>query len=150
MLDIISPGYPPRTLEFMGDRFELSGFPVGPSLIVVSAEGLKGSRYLHVRNEERTTVDIPVYPPVSLTGRLVDAVTGQPTRGAVSIPLFAEIWTEEDGSFVFRGAPAGESFLTVNSDPPSSPRRVQRIAAQLVKLAPDQDNDLGNIAVPAP
>jgi Carboxypeptidase regulatory-like domain len=147
-VDIVSPGHPPRSQEFMGDRFELSNFPVGPSLIIISAEGLKGSRYVSLRNEERTAVDIPLYPPVTLKGRLVDAATGRPVRAAVSIPLFTIPGVDDDGRFVFHGIPAGETFLTVSRTWRTNTRNGQLIEAQLVKVAPEQDNDLGDIPVP--
>jgi hypothetical protein len=142
LLDILplSPSGPRRSYEFEGNRFELPRFPLGPSQLLVNADGLRASLLLDLQPEERKVLEIPVYPGVSLTGRLVDATTRQPLRRLLVNPGPFLGWvTEQDGRFFFRDLPPGELFLHIAHQPPVR-----------VKLAPEQDNDLGDLAVPAP
>ncbi|WP_224364756.1 carboxypeptidase regulatory-like domain-containing protein [Hyalangium versicolor] len=149
LVDVLSPpgSLTPRTYEFMGDRFEIPGFPVGPSLVVVTADGMRASHTLQLQSGEDKTLDVLLYPSVSMTGRLVDAVTRQPVASAwVTLPLFGRAPTDENGRFAFRNLPAGENLLYLH-------RQITQPllwnALQQVKLAPEQDTDVGDIAMPA-
>jgi hypothetical protein len=133
------------TYEFMGGLFELNGLPVGPSTLVVTVDGrLRASVPIDLHPEERKALDIPVYPGVAVTGRIVDPATQQPVAGAaVAVPLFGFVTTVQDGRFTFRDLPAGENFFRIS-------RQQSLMATQHVMLSPGQGTDLGDIAIPAP
>ncbi len=151
ILDISSASMrvPTRAYEFVGDRFELPEFPLGPTQLVVTANGLRASLSLNLQPEERKELELPVYPGVAMTGRLVDVTTRQPVRAWVVAPLRGGYLTGEDGRFSFQDLPAGEFFLNFRRTHISSPGE-SLPAPQLVRLSPEQDNDVGDIAVHVP
>ncbi|HYI02887.1 carboxypeptidase regulatory-like domain-containing protein, partial [Hyalangium sp.] len=129
--------------EFMGDQFELNGLPVGRSQILVSVDGVAtASVVVDLLPEERKVLEIAVSPGVSVTGRVVDAVTRQPVAGAsVLVPRLATTSTSPDGRFALRSMPVGEHLLIVHRHP-------SHRVTQLVKLSPEQDKEVGDISVP--
>ncbi|WP_224369049.1 carboxypeptidase-like regulatory domain-containing protein [Hyalangium versicolor] len=130
----LDPNEYPSTYAFMGDRFEIPQFPVGPAQLVVIAEGMSASLYLDLQPEERKVLELPVYPGVTVTGRFVNAATRQPVIGLLR---FYPTETGPDGRFVLRDLPPGEFFLRIDLGP-----------YLRVKLPPGQDTDLGEIAIP--
>ncbi|WP_224244415.1 carboxypeptidase regulatory-like domain-containing protein [Hyalangium gracile] len=145
MLNILSPESmnPLKSYRFAGDRFELPEFPLGPNLLVVNADGMRAALLLDLQPGERKVLELPVYPGVSMRGRFVDAVTRQPVQAQIVPPLSRGRFTEQDGLFSFRDLPSGELFLHISR--PGGSNLLQRVT-----LAPERDNDLGDIPVPAP
>ncbi|MFL5348683.1 MAG: carboxypeptidase regulatory-like domain-containing protein [Hyalangium sp.] len=141
ILEIIPPNQldSPRIYEFMGDHFELPRFPLGPTQILVNADGQRASLFVELQPEEHKVLEIPVYPVVSLTGRLVDAATRQPVALVINPRSFLGQRTGPDGRFSFRALPAGELMLYIAGQPPLR-----------VKLSPGQINDLGDLPVHIP
>lgn len=146
LLDLVSrvPPQKPETHEFMGNQFELSGASLAQSqLLVLTADGQRAALTLDLRPGEDTRLQIPVYPGVPLTGRVVDASTREPVaRAHVSLPLFGTVDTSGDGRFAFRDLPEGEHLLHVS--------RGSSLTTHPVKLLPGQGNDVGDLAIPAP
>jgi hypothetical protein len=139
-------GAEPTAREFMGDRFELSGqLPSGPSQLMVTADGvLRASVLLELKPGEHKSLELPVFPGVPLVGRLVDEATHQPVAGMrVQVEPFGSVTTAQDGRFAFRELPAGELFLHLY-------RQSAWVARHVVRLSPEQANDVGDLTVPAP
>jgi hypothetical protein len=141
-VDLIPPGIHFATSSFTGDRFSLSA-PAGQTQLLVSAHDTLGaSVVLDLRPGDHKELEIAVFPGVTMTGRLVDAATRQPVKGAsIYILGLQRNSASEDGRFVFNNVPAGEHFLDVYR------QRLERTRL-LVKLLPGQANNVGDFAVP--
>jgi hypothetical protein len=135
--------------EVLGDRFELRELLPGPSLLMVRAEEMRASVLIDLRPGERRSLEIPVYPAVSMTGRIIDATTHQP-RFSVTLrhPVLGEILHEADGRFVFRELPPGEQFFQVMWHVPGT--RTWMYKLHMVRLTTNPVNDLGDLELPLP
>jgi hypothetical protein len=139
----------PISYEFLGDQIELRGLSPGPSVLMVRAEGMKAALHLDLRPGERRVLEIPVYPAVSMTGRLIDAATHQPVDWAmVYHPLYGASQTGKDGRFAFRELPPGEQILLVTRY--DSRTKTSMLTMHTVRLTTTPENDVGDIEVPAP
>jgi hypothetical protein len=151
VLDVLSPDsvQTSTAYEFIGDRFELRGLPPGPSQLAVTADGMRAALRVDLRPGERKLLEIPVYPGVSMTGRLIDAATRQPVEAAwVLHPLFGTVRPGKDGRFTFSDLPPGEQLLFVTRLVPGTQARTKTVHP--VRLSPDRENDVGDLELPAP
>ncbi|HYH99394.1 carboxypeptidase-like regulatory domain-containing protein [Hyalangium sp.] len=140
LLTIRSGDSPPpwKTYKFMGDRFEAHGLPPGPTQLSVTGDDMKAGIHLELHPEERRVLELPVYPPVPVTGRILDAATRQPVEGAWVLHQS----TGKDGRFASHVGTPGEFLFKVT--------RRSSVTWHRVKLLPAQANEVGDIEVPAP
>jgi hypothetical protein len=135
--------------EFLGDRFELHGLAPGHSVLTVRAEEMRTSVVIDLRPGESRSLEIPVYPAVSMTGRLIDAATRQPRFDArLRHPVLGNALQESNGRFVFRELPPGEQIFQVAWHVQGTRTWIYKL--HTVRLTTNPVNDLGDLEVPLP
>jgi protocatechuate 3,4-dioxygenase beta subunit len=133
-----------RSLDFMGDRFELGLSPGGYRLYVSLADGERTEWTLDTEVLPRTPIDVLVHPGVPLSGRIVDSVTRAPLKDiTVLTARYGLTVTQADGRFVFRDLPPGAHTLEL--------QRPGARAVHPVTLVPGKAQELGDLPfAPAP
>ncbi|ATB36207.1 hypothetical protein CYFUS_001621 [Cystobacter fuscus] len=132
------------TLEFPGDRFELSDVPDEPvTLSVRTLEGAIGEVHLSPSVGTTAEVTVSVESGATVRGRVVDAATNVPLAGVFVLirgQALRSSRTSADGRFTLENLSSGEDSLEFLASG-------VRLGQRPVKLVPGQSLDVGDIPV---
>jgi hypothetical protein len=117
----------PRHVISPEGQFVLTGLPEGPAEVVVAAPGFAPSLGARVRLSASTPtrLEVELVPGATLTGRVIDGLSGRPLPGArvsleraedAALAADALARTDVDGRFSLSGLPAGRHSVLVIAD----------------------------------